>query len=59
MAFYISRFNDMETKEFEVEVVTPMFLGGLIPKKSGIACSINKGCFTLLVAGDKCIFTIG
>jgi len=28
MAFYISRFNDMETKEFEVEVVTPMFLGG-------------------------------
>lgn len=28
MTFYIERFKDMETKEFEVEVVTPMFLGG-------------------------------
>lgn len=28
MAFYIERFKDIEAKEFEVEVVTPMFLGG-------------------------------
>jgi CRISPR-associated protein Cmr1 len=28
MAFYIERFKDMETKKFDVEVVTPMFLGG-------------------------------
>lgn len=28
MAFYISRFKDMDSKEFDVEVVTPMFLGG-------------------------------
>jgi len=28
MAFYISRFNNMNSAEFNVEVVTPMFLGG-------------------------------
>ncbi|MBW2096562.1 MAG: hypothetical protein JRI80_16950 [Deltaproteobacteria bacterium] len=31
MAFYVGRFRDMETKEFEVEVVTPLFLGGVGP----------------------------
>ena len=28
MAFYISRFQNSDSKEFDVEVVTPMFLGG-------------------------------
>ena len=28
MTFYISRFKEMEQVEFELEVVTPMFLGG-------------------------------
>jgi len=28
MTFYISRFKNMDSKEFEVEVVTPMFLCG-------------------------------
>jgi len=28
MAFYLSRFNNMNSAEFNVEVVTPMFLGG-------------------------------
>ena len=28
MTFYISRYKNMGSVEFEVEVVTPMFLGG-------------------------------
>lgn len=28
MTFYISRFKNMDSTEFEVEIVTPMFLGG-------------------------------
>jgi len=31
--FYISRFKDIEKREYDCEVVTPMFLGGADPKK--------------------------
>lgn len=43
MAFYISRFKDMETKEFEVEVVTPMFLGGADKNKAELRVPSIKG----------------
>lgn len=43
MAFYIERFKDMETKEFELEVVTPMFLGGADPKKAELRVPSIKG----------------
>jgi len=32
--FYISRFKDIEKKEYEFEVVTPLFLGGADPQKA-------------------------
>jgi CRISPR-associated protein Cmr1 len=32
--FYISRFKDIEKREYECEVVTPLFLGGAGPKKA-------------------------
>ena len=28
MTFYISRYKNMDSVEFDLEVVTPMFLGG-------------------------------
>ncbi|MFW6271863.1 MAG: type III-B CRISPR module RAMP protein Cmr1 [Desulfosalsimonas sp.] len=43
MTFYISRFKGMEQKEFEVEVVTPLFLGGADPKKAELRAPSVKG----------------
>ncbi len=43
MTFYIERFKDMETKEFEVEIVTPLFLGGADPKKAELRAPSIKG----------------
>ena len=34
MTFYISRFKNMDSVEFDLEVVTPMFLGGADPTKA-------------------------
>jgi len=31
--FYVSRFKDVEKREYECEVVTPLFLGGANPKE--------------------------
>jgi hypothetical protein len=35
MAFYINRFSGIERKTYEVEIITPMFLGGADTKKMG------------------------
>jgi len=43
MQVYISRFKNMETKEFDVEVVTPMFLGGADTKKAELRAPSIKG----------------
>ena len=43
MSFYISRFKGMERQEFEVEIVTPLFLGGSDPKKAEIRVPSIKG----------------
>lgn len=43
MTFYIARFKDMEMKEFDVEVVTPLFLGGADPKKAELRAASIKG----------------
>ncbi len=43
MSFYISRFKGMEQREFEVEVVTPLFLGGSDPKKAELRVPSIKG----------------
>ncbi len=43
MAFYIERFKGVEKREFEVEVVTPLFLGGADPKKAEIRIPSIKG----------------
>lgn len=32
--FYVSRFKDVEKREYECEVVTPLFLGGANPKEA-------------------------
>ena len=34
MTFYISRYKNIDAAEFEIEVVTPMFLGGADPTKA-------------------------
>lgn len=34
MAFYVGRFRNIEAREFEVEVVTPLFLGGADPGRA-------------------------
>ena len=34
MTFYISRYKNIDAVEFEIEVVTPMFLGGAEPTKA-------------------------
>ncbi|MFH1491562.1 MAG: type III-B CRISPR module RAMP protein Cmr1 [Pseudomonadota bacterium] len=43
MNFYIERFKDIETKEFEVEVVTPFFLGGADRNKAELRVPSIKG----------------
>lgn len=43
MAFYVERFRDMETREFDVEVVTPLFLGGSDPQKAELRVPSIKG----------------
>lgn len=43
MAFYIERFKGVEAKEFEVEIVTPLFLGGADPKKAELRVPSIKG----------------
>ena len=43
MAFYISRFKDIEKHEFEAEVVTPLFLGGADTKKAELRVASIKG----------------
>lgn len=43
MAFYIERFKGVEAKEFEVEIVTPLFLGGADPKKAELRAPSIKG----------------
>jgi len=43
MAFYISRFKDMDSKEFDVEVVTPMFLGGANTQDAELRVPSIKG----------------
>ncbi|OGR28518.1 MAG: type III-B CRISPR module RAMP protein Cmr1 [Desulfobacterales bacterium RIFOXYA12_FULL_46_15] len=43
MSFYISRFKGMEQREFEVEIVTPLFLGGSDPKKAELRVPSIKG----------------
>jgi CRISPR-associated protein Cmr1 len=43
MAFYIERFKDMDTKEIDVEVVTPMFLGGSDVNEAELRAPSLKG----------------
>lgn len=43
MTFYISRFKGMESQEFEVEIVTPLFLGGADPNKAELRAPSIKG----------------
>lgn len=43
MSFYISRFKGIERREFKVEVVTPLFLGGADPKKAELRAPSIKG----------------
>jgi len=43
MSFYISRFKGMESQEFEVEIVTPLFLGGADTKKAELRAPSIKG----------------
>jgi len=43
MQFYLSRFKDMETKEFEAELLTPMFLGGADKNKAELRVPSIKG----------------
>lgn len=43
MAFYVSRFREIEQREYEYEVVTPLFLGGADPKKAELRAAPIKG----------------
>ena len=43
MAFYISRFKSMDSMQFDVEVVTPMFLGGANTTDAELRVSSIKG----------------
>ncbi|HUT44229.1 MAG TPA: type III-B CRISPR module RAMP protein Cmr1 [Desulfobacterales bacterium] len=43
MPFYISRFKGMEKQEFEVEIVTPLFLGGADPQQAELRVPSIKG----------------
>jgi len=41
--FYISRFKNIEKKEYDCEIVTPMFLGGADPGKAELRVPSLKG----------------
>lgn len=43
MSFNILRFSGLEKKEYEIKVVTPLFLGGADPKKAEIRAPSFKG----------------
>ncbi|MBW1924971.1 MAG: type III-B CRISPR module RAMP protein Cmr1 [Deltaproteobacteria bacterium] len=43
MNFYVGRFRGIERREFEVEVITPLFLGGADPKKAELRAPSIKG----------------
>lgn len=43
MSFNILRFSGLEKKEYEIEVVTPLFLGGANPEKAEIRAPSFKG----------------
>jgi CRISPR-associated RAMP protein, Cmr1 family len=43
MSFYISRFKGIEKQEFEVEIVTPLFLGGADSQKAELRVPPIKG----------------
>lgn len=43
MEFYIGRFKDVERKTYELEVITPMFLGGADPKDAELRVPPIKG----------------
>jgi len=43
MAFYISRFKNIDSKEFDIEVVTPMFLGGANTQDAELRVPSIKG----------------
>ena len=43
MEFYIGRFKDIESKTYELEVVTPMFLGSADPKAAELRIPPIKG----------------
>ena len=46
MSFYISRFKGLESQEYEVEIVTPLFLGGADPKKAELRAPSITGSDT-------------
>lgn len=43
MAFNIARYKDIEEKSYEIEVITPMFLGGANPKSAELRVPPFKG----------------
>lgn len=43
MNFYVGRFRGIERREFEVKVITPLFLGGADPKKAELRPMSIKG----------------
>ncbi|MBW2609540.1 MAG: type III-B CRISPR module RAMP protein Cmr1 [Deltaproteobacteria bacterium] len=43
MSFYISRFKGIESQNFDIEIITPLFLGGADPKKAELRVPSIKG----------------
>ena len=43
MVFYVGRYRGIERMQFEVEVITPLFLGGAEPKKAELRAASVKG----------------
>lgn len=43
MVFYIGKYKNMERREFDVEVVTPLFLGGAEPNRAELRVPSIKG----------------
>jgi len=43
VVFYIGKFRGLERMEFEVEIITPLFLGGADPKKAELRAPSIKG----------------
>ncbi len=41
--FYVSRFNGIEKRQYECEIVTPMFLGGADPRSAELRVPSIKG----------------